>query len=260
MKTTHALFAVSAGGLLGLATGLIAASAGTSNGSPLAAITRWAALTPNRTDQLEARLKELQERSAALDGLQTQLDDLQQRVDSVDGAQAFAEAKRMGIIAAVSESRPDLRPSAVRRMGIAIISEARKNDLDPLLLAAVARVESGYNPFATSDQGARGVLQLTPPTGRTLATAQGSSLSASAELYDIETNIALGARYLADLVGQFDSLETALLAYNRGIGGARAILKSTEGRRALGGYPRSVLNERARLAQQAERLKGEVPL
>jgi soluble lytic murein transglycosylase-like protein len=253
MKTTHALFAVSAGGVLGLAAGLIAASAGTSHGSPLATITRWTGLGPSRTDQLENKLKELQARSEALDNLQTRLDDL----DKVDGAEAFVEAKRLGIIAAVAASQPDLRPSAVRRLGIAIISEARKNDLDPLLLAAVARVESHYNPFATSDQGARGVLQLTPPTGRTLATAQGSALNASAELYDIETNIALGARYLADLLGQFDTLETALLAYNRGIGGARALLKSAEGRRALGGYPRSVLNERARLAQEAVRLEAD---
>jgi soluble lytic murein transglycosylase-like protein len=261
MKSTQALLAVAAGGLLGLAGGLVAGSTAEAGGSPLAVIIRWAHLPlgMTRTAALENRLRELQERTAALDTLQNQLDDLQSRVDRVDGGKAFLEAKRLGIIAAVAESRPELRPSAVRRMGVAIISEARKNAIDPLLLTAVARVESGFNPFATSDAGAMGVLQLKAPTGRSVATAQGASLGTAAELYDIETNIALGARYLADLMRQFDSPELALLAYNRGAGGARAVLKTDDGPRALQGYPRMVLSERSRLAERAARLQ-DMPL
>jgi soluble lytic murein transglycosylase len=210
---------------------------------------------PSHTEQLENQLRELHDRTESLNTLQAQLEDLEKRVDGADGAEAYAEAKRLGIIAAVTEACPDLRPSAVRRMGIAIVSEARRNALDPLLLAALAHVESRFNPFVTSGAGARGVLQLTPPTGRTMASMQGASLKDPAELYDVETNVALGARYLADLVRQFHSVDRALLAYNRGIGGARAVLKTDNGRQALNGYPRAVLAERERLAARAAKMK-----
>jgi soluble lytic murein transglycosylase-like protein len=262
MKTSHALLVVASGSMLGLGTGVVAASTVAPTGSPFATIARWtgAPWQLPQTELLEARLKELQARNAELTTLQNEMEDLERRVDVVDGAKAFTEAKKLGIIDEVSQTRPDLRPSAVRRVGVALVAEARKNDLDPLLLAALARVESGFNPFATSDAGARGLLQLTPPTGRSLATMEGSQLNAIAELYDIETNISLGARYLANLTRQFDSLDAALLAYNRGVGGAKALLRSPDGHRALAGYPRMVLGERARLAQRAARLQDGSPL
>ena len=263
MKTTHAVLAVATGGFLGLMAGKIAVSSNSTAASTLAVMSRWLNTTstgPSRTEVLEKRVKELQERTAAMDALETRLEELEKRLDGIDGAHAFSEARQLGIIDAVSESRPDLRPSAVRRVGVALVSEARRNDLDPLLLAALARVESGYNPFATSDAGARGLLQLTPPTGRTMANAKGSTLNHSAELYDIETNIALGAHYLADLVRQFDTVDAALLAYNRGIGGAKAALRSPNRERALEGYPKTVLTERARLAERAAHRDGKLPL
>lgn len=260
MHVRHPFVSLTAGAVFGLASGIVAAGAWPGSGSPLAAVTRWAhgsdpSHTPSHTEQLETRLRELQDRAQGLENLQAQLDDLEKRVDGVDGAEAFAEARRLGIISAVSEACPGLRPSAVRRMGIAIVSEARRNSLDPFLLAALAHVESRFNPFVTSGAGARGVLQLTPPTGRTMATMQGASLKDPAELYDVETNIALGARYLADLVKQFHSVDMALLAYNRGIGGARKVMRTEKGRQALNGYPKEVLAERARLATRAAKLK-----
>jgi soluble lytic murein transglycosylase len=263
MKSSHALLAIAAAAFLGLAAGLIASGTGAGS-SPLAFAARWGSATvgmwdePSRTQELEHRLRDLEERNVALTTLQKQLDTLETRDDWSDGARAYTEAKRLGILQLVAENQPELGPSKVRRMGMAIVAEARKNELDPLLLTALAHVESRFNPFATSGQGALGVFQLTPPTGRTMATASGSALTASAELYDIETNVALGARYLAQLVRQFATVDAALLAYNRGIGGAKVLLRSENGRRALRGYPREVLSERDRLAERAARLHDGV--
>lgn len=254
MKFRHTLFSLLAGAFLGLIAGLVA---GGTSGSPLArAADRlgWTAPeTLTRTTELEQRFRDLQDRTAALETLQKQLTDLE--TQDLGGVHAYMEAKRLGILAEVARQQPEMRPSAVRRMGMAIVSEARANSLDPLLLTAVAQVESRFNPYATSPVGALGVFQLTPPTGRTMATATGSFLGAPNELYDIETNVALGAHYLAQLVRQFSTVDAALLAYNRGIGGAKAVLRSDDAHRALQGYPREVLAVRDRLARKAPLLE-----
>src|SRR5437763_394431 len=52
--------------------------------------------------------------------------------------------------------------------GSIIYSEAKRNNLSPILLAAVARAESAFHPTARSQRGAIGVMQLVPRTGRWL--------------------------------------------------------------------------------------------
>jgi soluble lytic murein transglycosylase-like protein len=89
----------------------------------------------------------------------------------------------------------------------------RRHALDPKLLTAVIRQESGFNPEAVSVAGARGLMQLMPGTAKRYgATA----------LHDPGENIAAGSAYLRDLLNQFGSLELALAAYNAGEG---AVLK-----------------------------------
>jgi len=261
MRASQAVLGIALSALLGLATGAVAAE-GRPVTSAWRALAHWA--QPNqqsgKVHELESELKSLQARSAQLEALQTELQGLASRVEHVDGAVAFDEAKRLGIVDAIGKNRPELRPSAVRRMAIALVSEAKKNNLDPLLLAAVARVESGFNPFATSEAGARGLLQITPVTGRALSQIKGEKLAADAELYDIETNVALGAQYISALVKQFRAEDKALLAYNRGIGGARTVLQTPDAPRYLQGYPKAVLKERQRLAQRAAQRKESGPV
>lgn len=252
MRAGWATLGIAAGALVGMAAGTLAAG-GYTAGSAMDRVAQWIHLDrqTSQVHRLESELAALRARSQELESLQTELQGLVSKMEHVDGADAFAEAKRLGIVDAVARSNSSLRPSAVRRMGIALVTEARRHKLDPLLLAALARVESGYNPFATSVVGARGLLQLTPVTGRTLSQMAGEKLSADAELYDIETNVALGAQYLSQLVKQFRSVDAALLAYNRGITGARTVLNTPDADRYLQGYPKAVLKERARLAQRA---------
>lgn len=85
---------------------------------------------------------------------------------------------------------------------------ARSNALDPNLLHAIIRVESGYNPRALSVKGARGLMQLLPET----AARYGVS-----NLFDPWENIHGGARYLKDLLALFDhDVALALAGYNAG--------------------------------------------
>lgn len=88
-----------------------------------------------------------------------------------------------------------------------IEAAARETGLDPALLAAVASVESGFNPKAVSPKGAMGVMQLIPTTARSLGVS---------DPFDPAQNIRAGARYLRSLLDRFGDLELALAAYNAG--------------------------------------------
>ncbi len=83
---------------------------------------------------------------------------------------------------------------------------------DAFLLLAVARQESGFNPRARSTANARGLLQLLPSTARRISGMRRPNL------YNSELNANLGAKFLGQLIDQFESVELALAAYNAGPG------------------------------------------
>jgi soluble lytic murein transglycosylase len=100
-----------------------------------------------------------------------------------------------------------------------ITQEAQRNDLDPLFVAAVMRVESGFSPTARSAVGARGLMQLMPTTARWVARKAAMSDFSTDQLEDPATNIRLGCWYLAYLDRQFPGQpELVLAAYNAGEG------------------------------------------
>ncbi|HEY5660461.1 MAG TPA: lytic transglycosylase domain-containing protein [Gaiellaceae bacterium] len=74
------------------------------------------------------------------------------------------------------------------------------------LLVAVAQVESQMTPDARSSADARGLLQVLPSTGAALRL----------DVTRPATNILAGARYLRQLLDEFQSPDLALAAYNAG--------------------------------------------
>jgi soluble lytic murein transglycosylase-like protein len=87
---------------------------------------------------------------------------------------------------------------------------ARDNGVDPSLVKAVALVESGFNPKAVSNKGARGLMQLLPSTAKQYGVS---------DLHDPYQNLRAGAAHLRDLLDEFDGNVTlALAAYNAGSG------------------------------------------
>lgn len=80
--------------------------------------------------------------------------------------------------------------------------------IDPALLYGLIEQESGFDPSARSGAGALGLTQLMPGTAASLGVA---------EPLDPAEAIAGGARYLAQLLGQFGgNTDDALAAYNAG--------------------------------------------
>jgi soluble lytic murein transglycosylase len=94
---------------------------------------------------------------------------------------------------------------------------ARAHGVEPALVYAIMREESGYQPDALSVVGARGLTQIMPETGRRLALDLGAAAFDPAELFVPERNLELGAFYLSQLVARFDGrLSAAIASYNAG--------------------------------------------
>jgi soluble lytic murein transglycosylase len=86
----------------------------------------------------------------------------------------------------------------------------------PDLVAAVIFTESKFRD-QTSAAGARGLMQITPPTAEIIEQLSGGSNFRLEDLSDPDVNIAYGTFYLRHLLDKFDENETAALAaYNGG--------------------------------------------
>lgn len=97
-----------------------------------------------------------------------------------------------------------------------LISSARENDLDPVFVASLIRQESNFNPRATSPAGARGLMQLMPSVGQSLASAKGIQPWDADMLYQPDISIRLGTAHLKALAHKYPEVEKVLAAYNAG--------------------------------------------
>jgi soluble lytic murein transglycosylase len=98
-----------------------------------------------------------------------------------------------------------------------IKKQADQHKLDPLLVAAIIRQESAYDPEAVSSANAKGLMQIIPKTGKRIASKIGLKKFTTSQLHDPETNILLGTTYLAELLERYDgNLYRSLAAYNAG--------------------------------------------
>ena len=84
------------------------------------------------------------------------------------------------------------------------------------LLMALSRAESLFNPRARSSAGAHGLMQLLRSTARETAARHELPRPDRDALYDPSVNIALGARYLAELHQRLAAWPLAIAAYNAG--------------------------------------------
>ena len=102
-----------------------------------------------------------------------------------------------------------------------LAAEARAHDVDPAFAAAIIRQESMFTPTATSGAGARGLMQVMPSLGRTLARARNFPVWDPVLLYQPDVNLQLGMIHLEELLEREDHPEHVLAAYNAG--GSRVI-------------------------------------
>jgi soluble lytic murein transglycosylase-like protein len=95
----------------------------------------------------------------------------------------------------------------------AISKSANKHGVDPELIEALIAVESGFNTYAISSKGARGLMQLMPET------AKRYGMKNEQELHVPAKNIDMGVRHLKDLLNLHQGQVTlAIASYNAGQG------------------------------------------
>lgn len=83
-----------------------------------------------------------------------------------------------------------------------------RHGVDPALLAAVAEIESAFDPAAISPAGAQGLMQFMPATAAEM----------SVDSFDPSSAVDGAARYLRRELDRFGSVDLALAAYNAGAG------------------------------------------
>ncbi len=91
-----------------------------------------------------------------------------------------------------------------------IVESSTRNSVDPLLLYSIMHQESTFKPYALSNKGARGLMQLMPGTARRFGVTS---------IFDPRQNIEGGARYVRFLLDQFNGdVGLTLAGYNAGEG------------------------------------------
>ncbi|MBT8346074.1 MAG: lytic transglycosylase domain-containing protein [Desulfofustis sp.] len=104
----------------------------------------------------------------------------------------------------------------------------KRYNIDPNLIKAIIRAESGFDRYAISKKGAQGLMQLMPDTAREMRVS---------DPFNPEENIAGGVRYLRKLLKMFNgNLVLSLAAYNAGPGQVKkagGVPRITETRRYI---------------------------
>jgi soluble lytic murein transglycosylase-like protein len=120
-------------------------------------------------------------------------------------------------------------------LATAVYDVALSEGIDPALAFRLVKVESGFNQRATSHVGAVGLTQVLPSTARLYEPGLTTQ-----QLYDRNTNLRIGFRYLRDLLDRYPSnMQLALLAYNRGPAKVERLLGA--GRDPANGYEAEVM-------------------
>ncbi|MZP29868.1 transglycosylase SLT domain-containing protein [Heliobacterium undosum] len=107
-----------------------------------------------------------------------------------------------------------------------IMKYASEYQMDPYLVTAIIRRESKFLPWAESERGARGLMQLMPQTAEWIAGQIPLRGYTPEMLHDPETNIRMGCWYLANLKQEFyGNIPLTIAAYNGGRGNVRQWLR-----------------------------------
>ena len=164
------------------------------------------------------------------------------RVRSYSSARACSAARRLRVTSSSSssESTVSLCFSSCARLAAnlaaSIYDIALSEGIEPSLAYRLVHVESGFTRRAISHKGAVGLTQLMPRT----AMGMRPELTYR-DLFNTETNLRLGFRYLTLMLNRYDGdMRLALLAYNRGPGTVDGVL--SRGGDPANGYARAVMN------------------
>src|SRR6185437_9346472 len=157
----------------------------------------------------QPRNAEASENSSFSFGSSSQNRQLRAELDATKGALELANAQLTRACTIMDYST---RYKVGADLAGSVYDVAVAEGIDPELGFRLVRVESEFNPHATSTAGAIGLTQLMPATARYF-----DSTATKQKLYNAQTNLHLGFRYLRSLIDEnHGNVNLALLVYNRG--------------------------------------------
>lgn len=99
---------------------------------------------------------------------------------------------------------------------------AKEYNVDPILVFAIIKAESNFNPNVVSSSNAMGLMQVMEPTAEEIARKLEINFIEGKSLYNPELNIQLGTKYFSNLMKEYNNnYLLALTAYNAGIGNVK---------------------------------------
>ena len=185
---------------------------------------------------------------AGIDALEAELRRTQSELNARQGELELARLELSRLSNIVSQSATHRIPAD---LAAAVYDIALSEGVDPVLAFSLIRVESGFTRRAVSPAGAVGYTQVMPSTAFWLQPGLGRE-----DLFERDTNLRLGFRYLRMMIEQYDGdLHLALLAYNRGPGRVDEILRA--GGDPSNGYSFNVRSGLPGSTLRALRLRGD---
>lgn len=130
------------------------------------------------------------------------------------GSTGTAGSPSSSAIAGAASARRQAGAARILALAQTLNAAAERHDIDPLLLHAIAHVESRHNAAAVSPAGARGLMQVMPATAKRFGL-----MDPARELMAAPANVEVSAAYLKTLQERFgNNLPLVLAAYNAGEG------------------------------------------
>ena len=174
-----------------------------------------------------------------LDARKAQAIGLVPELDAIDRATALNPKdlpKQQAAVAYWLSKKYRVAPEPLSALVAEAYETGQRTRIDPTLLLAVMAVESGFNPFAQSNVGAQGLMQVMTGIHSDKYENFGGRLAA----FDPVTNLRVGAKVLQECIQRAGSVPAGLKYYV----GAALLTED-------GGYAEKVLAEHARLQQVA---------
>lgn len=146
-----------------------------------------------------------------LPGIEERLASLKARIGAIESrfATEAGRPQQAGGFSAALDAATARATAPRPEINALIQQEAQAQGLDPSLVQAVVQAESGFDPNAVSPVGAQGLMQLMPKTAASLGVE---------DSFNPAQNIHGGTQYLKQLIDKYQSVPTAVAAYNAGPG------------------------------------------
>lgn len=118
-----------------------------------------------------------------------------------------------------TQVKSGVSPSTAKRIVKASYKQAEKHGISPFLILSTIRTESRFVPTARNKSGAMGLMQIIPFWHR--------DKIAGRDILNIETNIEVGTKVLADCIAKYNgSIDKSLRCYSGGAKRYESLLRT----------------------------------